>query len=225
MSTNLRGCVYSMCKFIGGEVVLRSFQWFDFRTPAELSKFDPKKAGPTGQGIFTKFSRSIVDWKDREQAEDGLQALSAITEQVYSAWREDDCGGDIERWDGFHTIYQQLGRACHKDGYLLHEGEISPDPNAHLDKHVELDLMAIRNASIVLDAQEQLNEAITADPASEQVASKCKNLVEGICKYILGTRGVLKDVGKPGKPVTVEQCRKLSMRNWRSVKQETVHLP
>lgn len=106
MSTNLRGCVYSMCKFISGEMVIRLFQWFDFRTPAELPQFDARKAAPSSQDILTKFSKSIVNWKDREQAEDGLRALSAITEQVYSVWRENGCGDDVERWDGFHRIYQ-----------------------------------------------------------------------------------------------------------------------
>lgn len=207
MSANLRGCVYALCAFISGDKVLYSFLRFNFRKPTSLSNYNPKKAGPSAQDIFTMFAQNSVDWKDREQAEDGLRALSAISEQAYATRRYDTYGNE-ERWDGFQLCYEQLERACQSDGYQLYDGEISPDPNAHLNKLVELDLAAIGHASIVLDAQEQLNEAIATDPTSEQVASKCKNLVEGICKYILGKRGVLKDVGKPGKPVTVEQLVK-----------------
>ncbi|CAB0503958.1 hypothetical protein FRC0456_01001 [Corynebacterium diphtheriae] len=208
MSANLRGCVFSLCDYISGEVVLRAFQRFDFLTPSELLRYDPRKSGPTAQEIFTTFAKHVVDWKDREQAEDGLRALSAISEQAYSTWREDGYGDDVERWYGFQIVCEQLERACQKDGYQLHFGEISPDPNAHLDRVVELDLSAIDYATIVLDAQEQLNEAISTDPASEVVASKCKNLVEGICKHILGKRNALERVGKPGKPVTLEQLVK-----------------
>lgn len=181
ISSNIRGLVYEMSKFVTVSDVERSFQ----RSGLTI-KHAPGKRPDTPQKVFSAWSTSI-NWTDKHRAIDGLKALSRITQRARAIELEQYDGSWVQGFSEYDGWVDELERDCADEGLLYDRGtgRITTDPDAHTEEFVDLDLEILQYQQSVVKAQRNLNDAIRDDVTSWAVAARCKYLVEAVCKVIL----------------------------------------
>lgn len=195
ISSNIRGLVYEISKFVSTSDVERAFQ----RSGLTI-KHVPGKRPDTPQAMFTAWSTSI-DWKDKRRAVDGLKALSRVTQRARAVEMEQYDGTWVVGFSEYDGWVEELERDCADEGlqYDRGTGRITPNPDAHTEDFVDLDLEVLEYQESVVKAQRKLNDAIRDDVTSWTVAAHCKYLVEAVSKVILNQSAPerLKNLEKP----------------------------
>lgn len=133
--------------------------------------------------MFAAYSKNI-DWRDKDSAERGLDALTLVTERA-RAWY--DQGRNWDEYEGYLGCAYELARKANRDGlaYDVDTGVLSLDLEANADQFVELDIDALHREKNVIDALQDLNDEIKKDLHSPRVAVQSRRLVEAVCFAIL----------------------------------------
>ncbi|WP_288873384.1 abortive infection family protein [uncultured Corynebacterium sp.] len=183
VSLYIRGAVKNLARWVHRDDVELAFSQVGiFSTESDrLGKPRPTDSSELC-GDYTK----VINWKDKDVAEQGLEALSLITERARGNYDSSE-EYDPVVFDKYLTYAKELARKAQKYGLLydVGTGELAPDPSANTALFVELDLDALHQEEIVIQAQQSLNDTVMRDIHHPLVAVYSRTLLEAVCNSIL----------------------------------------
>ncbi len=183
VSLYIRGAVKNLARWVHKDDVELAFSQVGIFSTESGRSGKPRPTDPSELcGDYTK----VINWKDKDVAEQGLEALSLITERARGNYDSNE-EYDPVVYDKYFTYAKELARKAQKYGLLydVGTGELEPDSSANTALLVELDLDALHQEEIVVQAQQSLNDTVMRDIHHPMVAVYSRTLLEAVCNTIL----------------------------------------